>query len=154
MSVATSTAPTSTAGEVVTMTVAGQLVCVPMAIVRDVLGPQRIFAVPRAPREIAGVLNLRGRIVTVVDLRARLGMPGRGDGAAGMNVVVEHRGELYSLNIDKVGEALQLPSERFEPSFVGLDPRWREVSVGVYRLSGCLLVELDVARVLDMACTI
>ena len=140
--------------QVVSMTVAGQLVGVSMASAREVLGPQRIFKVPKAPREIAGVLNLRGRIVPVVDMRARLSMPSRGDGAAGMNVVVEHRGELYSLSVDKVGEALPLPAERIEPGFVGLDPRWREVAAGVHRLEGCLLVELDVGRVLDMACTI
>jgi purine-binding chemotaxis protein CheW len=147
-----SIAQTAQEVDLVTMIVAGQLVGVPMAMVRDVLGPQRIFAVPKAPREIAGVLNLRGRIVTVVDLRARLGLPESEAGRAGMSVVVEHQGELCSLRIDEVGEALRLPAERFEPSLVALDQHWREVAVGVHRLKDGLLVELDVGRVLDLVC--
>src|SRR6476620_563847 len=74
-----------------TLTVAGQLCGVPVLAVRDVLGPQAITRIPLAPQEVAGSLNLRGRIVTAIDLRRRLGLPPRDGGAIGagaMSVVV------------------------------------------------------------------
>src|SRR4051812_34042909 len=83
------------AGEVfLTLTVAGQLCGVPVLAVRDVLGAQAITRIPLAPQEVAGSLNLRGRIVTAIDLRRRLGLPTRAGGGA-MSVVVERDGELY-----------------------------------------------------------
>src|SRR3954451_13134007 len=84
-----------------TLTVAGQLCGVPVLAVRDVLGAQAITRIPLAPQEVAGSLKLRGRIVTAIDLRRRLGLPPRArTGAASMgamSVVVERDGELYSL---------------------------------------------------------
>jgi hypothetical protein len=77
----------------VTMTIADQLFGVPVLEVRDVLGPQRITRVPLAPPEVAGSLNLRGRIVTVIDVRIRLGLPPRPANMPGMSVVVECKGE-------------------------------------------------------------
>lgn len=139
--------------ELVSMHVAGQLVGIPVRTVRDVLGPQRLARVPRASPEIAGVLNLRGRIVTAVDLRARLGIPPVSRAGARTSVVVEHRDELYSLLIDQVGEVLRIAADRFERDPVGLRPGWRDVAVGIYRLDDALLVELDVGRILDFTCS-
>lgn len=116
---------------------------------RDVLGPQRITRVPLAPPEVAGALNLRGRIVTAIDVRTRLGLPAMADNKTSMSVVVDIHGELYSLIVDKVGEVMSLPSSDFERNPPTLDPRWQEVSSGVYRLKECLLVVIDVARLLS-----
>lgn len=127
-----------------------QLVGIPVLQVQDILGPQRITAVPRAAGEIAGVLNLRGRIVTAIDLRVRLGMAPRAADAATMSVVVDHKGELYSLLIDQVGEVLDVPLDRFEADTTALSPAWRELSRGVFRLDKQLLVLLDVGRVLQI----
>lgn len=135
----------------VSMTVCGQLFGIPVLTVQDVLGAQRVTRIPLAPNEVAGALNLRGRIVTAIDMRKRLGLPDREDGASGMSVVVDHGGELYSLVIDTVGEVLSLAEEDFERSPPTLDPVWREVSAGVYRLKDELLVVLDVARLLGFA---
>ena len=77
----------------VTITIAGQLFGIPVLIVHDVLGPQRITRVPLAPPEVAGSLNLRGRIVTAIDVRHRLGLPTRAEEGGGMSVVVDHHGE-------------------------------------------------------------
>jgi purine-binding chemotaxis protein CheW len=135
----------------VTIRLAGQLLGIPVLTVHDVLKPQNITRVPLAPSSVAGVLNLRGRIVTAVDLRSRLGLPPRGaNEQAGMSVVVEYRGEPYSLLIDSVGEVLSLDDTAFERNPVTLDPRWREVSDGIYRLDGELMVVLDVKRLLDL----
>ena len=133
------------------ITVAEQLFGIPVLQVQDVLGPQRITRIPLAPPEVAGSLNLRGRIVTAIDLRKRLRLPPLGDGQSGMSVVVDYGGELYSIMVDSVGEVLSLSAEQAERNPATLDPVWREVSEGIYRLDKTLLIVLDVARVLDFS---
>jgi purine-binding chemotaxis protein CheW len=135
--------------EFVTVVIAEQLFGIPVLTVQDVLGPQRITRIPLAPLEVAGALNLRGRIVTAIDVRCRLGLPPRATGDSGMSVVVENGGELYSLVIDSVGEVLSLPPEDFERNPSTLSARWREVSAGIYRLKGQLMIVLDVDRLLQ-----
>ncbi|MBV8537197.1 MAG: chemotaxis protein CheW [Alphaproteobacteria bacterium] len=136
--------------EYVTMTVADQLFGIPVLTVQDVLGPQRITRIPLSPPEIAGALNLRGRIVTAIDVRRRLSLPARSADTSSMSVVVDYKGELYSLIVDAVGEVMSLPADSYERNPATLDPRWREVSGGIYRLKGKLLVVLEVARLLEM----
>ncbi|WP_135465885.1 chemotaxis protein CheW [Crenalkalicoccus roseus] len=131
-----------------TLTLADQLCAVPVLAVRDVLGPQAITRIPLAPPEVAGSLNLRGRIVTALDLRRRLGLPPRPAGAPGMSVVVEGETELYSLIVDQVGDVVPLPRADRAANPPTLDPLWREVAVGVHRLGDRLVILLDVERVL------
>ncbi len=133
----------------VTMYIEGQMFGIPVLTVQDVLGPQKITRIPLAPREVAGSLNLRGRIVTAVDVRLRLGLRNQGGESKGMSVVVDQGGELYSLLVDQVGEVLSLPAAKFERNPPTLDPMWREFSAGIYRLDDKLLVVLDVAKLLD-----
>lgn len=135
----------------VTMTIAGQMFGIPVLQVQDVLGPQRLTRVPLAPAEVAGSLNLRGRIVTAIDVRIRLGLPPRPDDVKGMSVVVDLNGELYSLMIDQVGEVLTLDRNSFEANPPTLDPRWREVSKGIFRLKDKLMVVIDVAQLLQLS---
>jgi purine-binding chemotaxis protein CheW len=137
--------------EFVSITVAGQLFGIPVLQVQDVLGPQRITRIPLAPPEVAGSLNLRGRIVTAIDLRTRLRLPPLPEGQTGMSVVVDHGGELYSVMVDAVGEVLSLKLDTAERNPATLDPVWRDVSGGIYRLDKTLLIVLDVARVLDFS---
>ncbi len=132
----------------VTMTIYNQLFGIPVLTVQDVLGPQKITRIPLASPEVAGALNLRGRIVTAIDVRKRLGLPTAAEGSVSMSVVVDFHGELYSLIIDSVGEVLSLPANSFERNPATLDAAWREISTGVYRLKNQLLVVLDVARLL------
>lgn len=131
-----------------TLTVAGQTCGVPVLMVRDVLGPQTITRIPLAPPEVAGSLNLRGRIVTAIDLRRRLHLPPRGADQQPMSIVVELAGELYSMLADAVGEVVPLRFEDSASNPPTLDPLWREVSRGVHRRDGQLLIVLDVDRVL------
>ncbi|MBV5263449.1 chemotaxis protein CheW [Pinisolibacter aquiterrae] len=132
----------------VTVVIGGQLFGLPISRVHDVFVPESITRVPLSRPEIAGVLNLRGRIVTTIDMRRRLDLPPRGDGAQVMAVGIEHKGESYGLLIDNVGEVLDLPSNGREPNPVNLDQRWAAISGGVHRLNGQLMVILDVDRVL------
>jgi purine-binding chemotaxis protein CheW len=141
-------APDSIENEFVSMVIGDQLFGIPVLEVRDVLGPQRITRVPLAQPEIAGSLNLRGRIVTAIDMRIRLALPPRPSDIPGMSVVIEHKGELYSLIIDKVGEVMSLSSTSFEKNPATLDTQWQGVSNGIYRLHDKLLVVLDAAHLL------
>lgn len=132
----------------VTMTVAGQTFGIPVLNVRDVLSPQVITRIPLAAAEIAGSLNLRGRIVTAINMRTRLGLPADGFVERAMAVVVEHDDEPFSLLVDEVGEVLSLPMRRRESVPATLDARWRDVSHGIYRLEDRLLLVLSVTSVL------
>lgn len=134
----------------VTLMVANQLFGVPIHSVQDVLGPQRINRIPLAPAEVAGSLNLRGRIVTAIDLRKRMGLPERPKDQSGMSVVVDYNGELYSLIMDAAGEVMSLPANEFEANPATLDPLWQDVTSGIYQLDGRLLVILEIERLLDL----
>ena len=136
--------------EYVTATIGSQLFGLPIGRVQDVFMPERVTQVPLAPPEIAGVLNMRGRIVTLIDLRIRLGLPVRKDAVEVMAIGVETRGESYGLLIDAVGEVLKLDDNAREPNPVNLDPELARVSVGIHRLDGQLLMLLDVDRVLEI----
>jgi purine-binding chemotaxis protein CheW len=136
--------------EYVTATIGSQLFGLPIRRVQDVFMPERVTRVPLAPPEIAGVLNMRGRIVTLVDLRRRLGLPDRTENGPMMAIGVESRGESYGLLIDAVGEVLKLDIEAREANPVNLDPELARVSAGIHRLDGQLLMALDVDRLLDI----
>ena len=137
--------------EYVTAVIGGQLFGLPISRVQDVFMPERLTRVPLSSVEIAGVLNLRGRIVTVIDMRARLGIARADDGKPPMAVGVDLRGESYGLLIDQIGEVLRLPEESREENPVNLDPRMAKLAGGVHRLDGQLMVILDVDRVLELA---
>ena len=134
----------------VTLTVADQLFAVPVSAVRDVLDDQIITPVPLAPREVAGHLNLRGRIVTAICLRRRLGLPERAHGGSRMAVVAEHAGEYYALLVDSVGEVLSLDSGLHEPPPATMPPAVAAFAHGVFRLPERLLLLLSVERLLDI----
>jgi purine-binding chemotaxis protein CheW len=134
----------------VTLTVADQLCGVPVLAVRDILGEHKITRIPLAPPEIAGSLNLRGRIVTAIDLRRRLRLPPASAGQPPMSVVAEQGGELYALLVDQVSEVMSLKASAFEQNPPTLPPEWARFSTGIYRLEGRLLVVLDVGKILAM----
>jgi purine-binding chemotaxis protein CheW len=136
--------------EYVTVVIGDQLFGVPIGRVQDVFMPERLTRVPLAKPEIAGVLNLRGRIVTAIEMRSCLGLPSREANRPLMAVGIDHQGESYGLLIDGVGEVLKLADDTRESNPVNLDKRLARVSAGIHRLDGQLLVILDVERVLDL----
>lgn len=144
-----SDAADQTVNDFVTAMVGGQLFGLPINRVQDVFLPERLTRVPLAPPEIAGILNLRGRIVTLVDLCYRLGL--ERCNPSPMAIGVELRGESYGLLIDSVGEVMSLDVAAFERNPVNLDSRLSAMTSGIYRLEGQLLLVLDVERVLDIA---
>jgi purine-binding chemotaxis protein CheW len=135
----------------VTFTAADQMFGLPIERVQDVFKPSRITRVPLAGGEISGVLNLRGRIVTVIDLRSRLALAPRTDGQVAMAIGIEWRGESFGLLVDAVGEVLKLADAEREPNPINLERNLGRISAGVFRLDGQLLVILDIDRVLDFS---
>ncbi len=144
--------PRGTQGQaLVTLTVADQLCGVPVLSVRDILGGQPITRIPLAPPDIAGSLNLRGRIVTAIDLRRRLGVPAAPVGMPRMSVVTEQGGDLYALLVDQVIEVMTPPESSFERNPPSLPPSWVEFCDGIYRLQNRLMVVLDIRRILAIS---
>ena len=108
----------------VTMRVDGQLFGIPVMLVQDVLRPQKITPIPLAPQKVEGSLNLRGRIVTAVDVRRKLGLPMRAEKEKYMLVAVELKNEMYSLIVDSVGEVLSFSIKDFQHNPTNLASHW------------------------------
>jgi purine-binding chemotaxis protein CheW len=136
--------------EYVTVTIGDHMFGLPIFRVQDVFVPDRLTRVPLAPPEIAGILNLRGRVVTAIDMRSRLDLGARAKDAPVMAIGIELRGESYGLLVDSVGEVMALRNAACEAKPANLDPRLSRVAAGIYRLEGQLMVVLDVDRVLDI----
>ncbi len=135
----------------VTMTVHSQLCGIAVLRVRDIIITPAMTRIPLAPPEIAGSLNLRGRIVTAIDLRRRLDLPRRAAGDPGMSVVVERQGELYSLIVDAVREVITIDDRLLDTNPPTLAASWCAFSAGILRLQAELLVVLDTDRLLALA---
>ncbi len=135
----------------VTFTVANQLFGIPVMQVQDILVPGRIAPVPLAPPEVRGAINLRGRIVTVIDMHRRLGLPREGSAPAeAMGVTVESGRDLYTLLVDSVGDVISLAAHLREPNPSTLDRLWLEFADGVFTLRDRLMVVLDAERLLHI----
>ena len=117
--------------------------------VQEVLSAQDLTRVPLASEMIAGLINLRGKILTAIDLRIRLGFPPRQPGSETMNVVVQlSEGEVCFV-VDRIGGVIEVEPEFFEPPPDMLDQRLREVTNGVYKLKDQLLITLDMEAVVQ-----
>jgi purine-binding chemotaxis protein CheW len=136
--------------EFVTMRLGDQLFGISVLAVQDVQRYQQIAPIPLAHEVIAGSLNVRGRIVTAYDMRKRLGLGAFPDPKSIMMVVVDFQHELFALMIDAVGDVLSLPMNRFEKVPANMDPSWRALAAGVFKLEKELLVILDVANVINL----
>ncbi len=134
----------------VTMRVDRQLFGIEVRNVRDVLRQQKITPIPLAPPEIAGSLNLRGRIVTVIDLRKRLQLGEKTTPGENTFVVIEQKGELYSLMIDSVSEVLTIPSAEIEKTPANLGLTWKDIATGIHKLPDELIVLVDVQALLRL----
>ena len=147
------TQPSSAAqdAELVTMLVGEAHFGVPVMRVRDVLSTPIIYPVPLAPREILGSINLRGRIVTAIDLRVRLGLPARAAGAPCKCVIVERAGgEQYALLVDEIGDVMSLTANAYEPNPITLAKAWTSLCRGLYRRAHDMLIVLDIDELLSL----
>jgi purine-binding chemotaxis protein CheW len=107
--------------------------------------------VPLAPAVIEGLINLRGQIVTAVDMRGRLKLRPRAAGQTPMNTVVRTKeGAAVSLLVDEIGDVVEVDSETFEPVPDNVDPAARDLLQGVYKLKDRLLLVLDTEKTIDI----
>ncbi len=140
-----------TTADYVTFRITDQLFGIPVLKVQDILGDFDIAPIPTSRDEIAGSLNLRGHIVTAIDVRKRLGLPpfqtGKNDQ---MSVVVEHENNLYSLIIDKVGDVIACLNDGFDKNPPTLDPVWQKICEGIFQLDEELLVIIDIPTILNL----
>jgi purine-binding chemotaxis protein CheW len=134
----------------VTFIIKDQSFGVPVLKVQDILTPDKIANIPMSPPEVKGSINLRGRIVTVIDVRVRLGLEKRDPSESSMGVTVEHENDLYTLLVDSVGDVIGLSSEGYDGNPSTLDPLWREFALGIYRLEDKLMVILDIEKLLNL----
>ena len=119
--------------------------------VQEVLRYQRMTRVPRAPEVIEGLINLRGQIVTAIDMRRRLGLPARATDQTPMNMVVRTDEGATSLLVDEIGDVLDVDASAFEQPPDNLNPTVQNLILGVYKLKDRLLLVLDAQRTVQLA---
>jgi purine-binding chemotaxis protein CheW len=134
--------------EYVTFKIDNQLFGISVLQVQDILKPDVIAFVPLAPPEVRGSINLRGRIVTVIDVRVRLGLTPTDPEKDSMGVTVENQNELYTLLVDEIGEVLNLDPANMDKVPGTMDLVWREFADAIFQLEGQLMIVLDVGRLL------
>jgi len=118
--------------------------------VQEVLRYQDMTPVPLAPSVIEGLINLRGQIVTAVDMRRRLSLPPRAEGDTAMNAVVRTDEDAVSLLVDEIGDVVEVDSDSFERPPENLDPSIRDVVRGIHKLKDRLLLVLDISQALNL----
>lgn len=136
-------------GQYVTMRIGDQIFGISVNTVRDILAPQKVHPIPLARKEIIGSLNLRGRIITALDIRVLLDIDESFDIDKNMCVVVEHNQELYSLLVDSIGDVVSIFSDNLKKNPENLDEVWQDISLGIYPEEGRLIVILDIGKILD-----
>jgi purine-binding chemotaxis protein CheW len=133
-----------------TFKLAGYLFGIEVVKVQEVLRYQRMTPVPLAPAEIAGLINLRGQIVTALDLRVRLGLPARPDDRLPMNVVVRTPEGSLSLLVDEIGDVIEVSEDTFERPPATLTGPARLLVRGAYKLTERLMLVLDTERTVNL----
>lgn len=118
--------------------------------VQEVLRFQQMTCVPQAPEVIEGLINLRGQIVTAIDMRRRLGLCERAGDQTPMNMVVRTEDGAVSLLVDEIGDVLDVDSATYERPPENLQSAARELIRGVYKLKDRLLLVLDAERTVDL----
>jgi purine-binding chemotaxis protein CheW len=138
------------AAQLSTFSVNGHLFGVEVAVVQEVIRYQPMTRVPLAPAALAGLINLRGQVITAVDLRRRLGFPERAAGELAMDVIVRTSDGLVSLLVDRIGDVVEVAQEAFEEPPETLAGIARELIRGAYKLDHALLLLLDVQGAVDL----
>jgi len=136
--------------QLTTFWVAGHYFGVPVAVVQEVLRFQAMTRVPLAPPVVRGLINLRGQIVTAIDLRRRFEFPPAADGRRPMNVVVRSDDGAVSLLVDEIGDVVEIEDDVFERPPETVKGIARELVTGVYKLKNKLLLILNTERAVNL----
>jgi purine-binding chemotaxis protein CheW len=143
--------PAQTSGQFSTFFVDNLFFGVDVLHVQEVLCFQPMTAVPQAPAVIEGLINLRGQILTAIDMRRRLQLPPRPVQQPPMNIVIRSSDGAVSLLVDEIGDVLHMDSSNYERPPENLDLAARELIRGVYKLKDQLLLVLDEERIVNLA---
>jgi purine-binding chemotaxis protein CheW len=127
---------------------------VAITTLHEIVRVPEITAVPDAPDYMEGVINLRGKIVSVLDLRKRFGEPKKALNRRNRILVVEHRGRLSGLIVDSASEVIKIPAADVEPSPTALQDGGLNCVTGLGKYKGRLIVLLDIAKLLESGGTI
>jgi purine-binding chemotaxis protein CheW len=146
-------AAAATTRQLATFTVGSLLFGVDVCQVQEVIRYQEMTTVPLAAAGAAGLINLRGEVVTAICLRTRLGLPPRPAGDVPMNVVVRVNDEPVSLLVDTSGDVAHVRDDQFEPPPDTITGPGHTLILGAYKLETQLLLALDVARAVDLGVT-
>lgn len=134
-----------------TLHVGDHLFGVPVLRVQEVISYQSMTRVPLAPPVLCGLINLRGQIVTAIDMRRRLAMPERSDDRLPMNVVLNTADGAVSLLVDDIGDVVEVDDSIHEQPPETLSGVAKELIRAIYKFDGHLLLELDVDKTIDVA---
>ena len=135
--------------QIVTVYIEGQMLGFPISRVRDVFALQHLTSVPCASAAVAGLVNLRGRVVTMLSLRVMLGFEPRQVNDGDMAIGIECKDDAIGLIVDQVGEVIDVNVQAREQNPANLDARWAPFCIGIHKLDDKLLVELDLNRLLE-----
>jgi purine-binding chemotaxis protein CheW len=143
--------PRRTSRQFATFVIADLFFGVDVLRVQELLRTQQMTRVPQAPDVIEGLINLRGQIVTAIDMRRRLQLPPRTGDRMPMNMVVSTDDVAVSLLVDEIGDVLDVDESTYERAPENLNPQTRELIRGVYKLKDRLLLILDTDRAVDLS---
>jgi len=118
--------------------------------VQELIRYQEMTRVPLASRVVRGLINLRGQIVTAIDLRCRFDLPERAVDRVPMNVVVRTDDGAVSLQVDEIGDVVEVHEEQFERAPETIKGQATDLITGVYKMQDRLLLVLDVERAIDV----
>ncbi len=138
------------ASQLCTFYLDNQMFGIGVQTVQEVIRYQQMTDIPLAPDAVCGLINLRGQIVTAIDLRKRLGLPSRPEGQLPMNVVVRSDDGAVSLLVDQIGDVQESDQENFESPPETLRGGTRQLIRGAYKMKDRLLLILDTERVIDV----
>ena len=135
--------------QICTFTLGGRLFALPVSEIREVVRGLEVTPVPLAHRAVHGLVNLRGQIAIAIDLRCRLGLPPRAPGEVAVNVVVDSAGGLVCLQVDDVGDVIDVPTSTVDRPPETLRPEVRELVRGICKRDDDLVLLLDTARAIE-----
>jgi purine-binding chemotaxis protein CheW len=137
--------------QLVSVRIEGQLIGLPITSVRDVFSIHAMTPVPKADRAVTGLVNLRGHIVTILDLGSLLNSrrSERKSDQEPMAVGVEWQGEVFGLVVDEIGDVLSLVADTSEAMPANMSPNWARFTRRVHKLDRELMIEIDLHALLE-----
>ena len=130
----------------ITIKIGGQYFGIPVEHIVDILLPQKIYPTPLARKEIIGSINLRGRIVTALDMKILLDIPPSDAKGIGMCVVLEYDNELFSFQVDEVGSVNNFLLDSLIKTPDNLSKLWQDISFGIFQIKEDLVIILDIEK--------